>query len=163
MNISVTSSCCGVRDICELREHETAKEAMQAFVQNSFSECGNYIGATCYLFDGVKRFTPDDIPPPPPKIEDYRSEYWNTERRMEMFRRDMRYHQKLRAFGYAGRFARYIRAHNLGQVVSCRPQRHGQHPTHIIEAYLWTPSIPKLTALWNKYKDLPYISVDVED
>src|SRR5438874_1246603 len=71
MNIIVSSTCCGVREICELRAHATPEEALKAFMKTCFSDRGNYIGSNIYLFSGVKRFTKNYVAGLKPVIATY--------------------------------------------------------------------------------------------
>lgn len=54
---------------------------------------------------------------------------------------------------YGPNFAKFIKEHGLGEVVAGKPEfNRVNHPTHLVQGWIWTPDVEAVKAWWSKNK-----------
>lgn len=134
LSIGYSQNCCGVGEICELRSHKSAKEAMQEFCRQTYMQkvwdyqTNKYQykpykygkAKALYMFAGVVKHTTGTAEP-------------------------------TYGFNYGPAFAKFIEDNDLGAVVeSASAPNRTAHPTHVVRAWIWQPAPRKLRAWYNK-------------
>lgn len=124
------TSCCAVYDIEELRESDTAQEAMMDF-------CRHVYGTEHLLeprYNEVKKVCPEDL-------------RYNSPDAFYMFTAVVGHKNSKHKPTYGPDFAKLIENEGLGELVvsKARPNRMN-HPDHLVKVWIWTPAASKVKA-----------------
>lgn len=121
--------CCGIQEITQLSNHETAEEAMENFCRSVF---GN---SRKVSYRGL-----------PAKKSTMFSFYMFTAAVYGTFRqKEDKYYRR----PYGAEFAAFIKTHKLGSVSTQRARtNYAFHPDHKVQAWLWRPNVKNLEAWW---------------
>ena len=138
MYIENSESCCAVKEIYDLRDHDgDSSKAMLEFccLQRIYGGDGELSLASFYLFSGVERFIGNPYPKPEGKSK------WQIDEWKDLIKKR-----------YASKFAKFIRENKLGRVVTLpgAPNRLN-HPKHIVKVFLWTPNVEALTKWYQQH------------